>query len=127
MVEHETAPLAHGQVGYLQIPAVDVWRSAEFYRAVFGWHVERPYPSFEAPGLIGQWIDDRPPAPDAGPLVWINVDDLGHALELATDNGGEITQPPTVDDGVRLLATIHDPAGNAIGVFQLDPGHHADA
>jgi len=54
--------LAHGQICYLQIPALDLMKSAEFYEKVFGWKIERPYPSFEAPGLIGQWIADRPPA-----------------------------------------------------------------
>ena len=58
--------LEHGQLSYLQIPALDVGRSAEFYERVFGWRIERPYPSFEAPQLIGQWVDDRPAAPDAG-------------------------------------------------------------
>ena len=27
----------HGQIGYLQLPAVDVARSAAFYETVFGW------------------------------------------------------------------------------------------
>jgi predicted enzyme related to lactoylglutathione lyase len=57
------------QLSSLQVPITDVWRSTEFYEAVFGWRVERPFPSFEAPQLIGQWVDDRPTAPDAGPLL----------------------------------------------------------
>src|SRR5262249_14789178 len=57
--------MRHGQVCYLQIPAVDLMQSAEFYEKLFGWQIERPYPSFESPGLIGQWVTDRPPAADA--------------------------------------------------------------
>ena len=110
--------LRHGQLSYLQIPATDVWRSAEFYEAVFGWRLERPYPSFEAPMLIGQWVDDRPPAPDAGPLVWIHVDDIERAVERALQAGGEILEPPAADGATRILATIRDPAGNAVGVVQ---------
>ena len=49
----------HGAMGYLQIPAVDIARSADFYRAVFGWSVDLTYASFEAPGMIGQWVSDR--------------------------------------------------------------------
>jgi predicted enzyme related to lactoylglutathione lyase len=118
MTDHEQT-LTHGQVGYLQIPAPDQWRSAEFYATIFGWRIERPHPSFEAPGLIGQWVDDRPPAADAGPLVWINVDHLDDTLKLVTDNGGEVVEPPTLDHDERWLATVHDPAGNTIGIFQL--------
>jgi hypothetical protein len=51
-------------VAYLQIPARDVSKSAEFYEHVFGWLVEQPNPSFEAPNLIGQWVTDRAPAGD---------------------------------------------------------------
>jgi predicted enzyme related to lactoylglutathione lyase len=113
--------LVHGQLCYLQIPARDVWQSAEFYETVFGWHIERPYPSFVAPGLIGQWVEDRSPTSDAGPLVWINVDHIDPTLELVADSGGGVLESPSLDAGVRWLATIRDPAGNTIGVVQLGP------
>jgi predicted enzyme related to lactoylglutathione lyase len=35
---------AHGQLSYLQIPAIDVAQSAAFYEKIFGWHIERPHP-----------------------------------------------------------------------------------
>ena len=112
-------PPIHGQLCYLQVPARDLWRSAEFYEKVFGWRIERPYPSFEAPGLIGQWVDDRLPAPDTGPLVWITVDKMNAALEIVRGSGGAVLEPPSLDDGVRWLATISDPAGNTVGIVQL--------
>jgi predicted enzyme related to lactoylglutathione lyase len=112
--------LAHGQVCYLQIPAVDVVASAAFYERVFGWRIERPHPSFEAPGLIGQWVDDRPPAPSAGLIVWISVDRIDDTLESVRANGGEIVDRP-MPDGPRWLATFRDPAGNLIGIAQHGP------
>jgi uncharacterized protein len=112
---------AHGQLCYLQIPAPDLWPSAEFYKKIFGWRIERPYPSFEAPGLIGQWVEDRLPAPDAGPLLWINVDHIDATLDLVTASGGNVVEPPSLDDGARWLATIRDPAGNTMGVVQRGP------
>lgn len=108
--------LEHGQLCYLQLPAVDGMRSAEFYEAVFGWHIERPYASFEAPGLIGQWVEDRPPAPDAGPLLWLAVSDLAATLDRVKAQGGEVIEPPAADGPDRMLATILDPAGNPVGV-----------
>ncbi|HEX3622181.1 MAG TPA: VOC family protein [Acidimicrobiales bacterium] len=107
--------LAHGQLAYLQIPATDVGRAGEFYGQVFGWSVEPPQPGFEAPGMIGQFVDDRPPAGDAGPMLWIAVDDLEVTLRLVRDNGGEVVELPTAD-GPRTLATVADPTGNRIGL-----------
>jgi uncharacterized protein len=108
----------HGQLTYLQVPATDVARSAVFYQRIFGWQVDPPQPGFEAPGLIGQWVTDRPPAPDAGMLAWIQVDRLDTTLALVPANGGEIVQPTFPDGTERLLAIIRDPAGNAIGLAQ---------
>ena len=51
----------HGQIGYVQIPAVDIAQSAAFYQTVFGWSAELTYGSFEAPGMIGQFTTERNP------------------------------------------------------------------
>ncbi len=104
----------------LQIPALDVMASAEFYEKVFGWRIERPYPSFESPGLIGQWVDDRRPSHEAGILAWINVKDIDDALELVPHSGGTVVDDASAD-GPRWLATIRDPAGNSIGIAQHGP------
>jgi len=126
MSTHEEAArvagLTHGQLCYLQIPAVDVTRSAQFYTTIFGWHTEPPSAGFEAPSLIGQWIENRAADPDTGPLAWINVDHIDDALTLVAANGGQVLEPPSLDDGVRWLATIRDPAGNTIGLVQLGAG-----
>jgi predicted enzyme related to lactoylglutathione lyase len=111
----------HGQLSYLQVPARDVGQSATFYAKIFGWHVEQPHPSFEAPGLIGQWVTDRPAAPDAGLLVWIQVDSIDDTLELVRTNGGEVVEPPSADGDERWLGTIRDPAGNVLGIVQNRP------
>jgi uncharacterized protein len=112
--------LTLGAVSYLQIPALDVMTSATFYEAIFGWRVERPYPSFEAPGLIGQWVTDRRPAIDTGVVAWINVASIDDTLELVRAHGGEVIEPPA-PDGPRVLVTIRDPAGNTVGLVQHGP------
>jgi predicted enzyme related to lactoylglutathione lyase len=116
--------LVRGQLCYLQIPALDITTSARFYERIFGWTVDPPDGGFEAPGLIGQWITDRPPAPDAGLVGWIHVPDVRHTLEGARAAGAELRDSP-VPDGPRLLASFVDPAGNLIGIVQH--GDHADA
>jgi predicted enzyme related to lactoylglutathione lyase len=33
--------LANGKICYIEVPAADITRSAEFYRRVFGWHIRQ--------------------------------------------------------------------------------------
>jgi predicted enzyme related to lactoylglutathione lyase len=114
-----TRPPQHppsGQIGYLQLPAVDLARSAAFYESVFGWSTDGTSGGFEAPGMIGQWTTERPPAATGGPVVWICADDLQQTLKRVVDGGGAVQGRPWLDNGERWLAEVDDPAGNRIGV-----------
>jgi predicted enzyme related to lactoylglutathione lyase len=106
----------HGQVVYLQLPAADLATSASFYQAVFGWSVDPVARSFEAPGIIGEWIAERPPADGAGPVVWLLADKLWPALDQIVAHGGRVAGRPELDNGERFLIQCDDPAGNRIGV-----------
>jgi predicted enzyme related to lactoylglutathione lyase len=114
-----TIELDPGSIGYLQIPATDTDASATFYAKMFDWKVDAESAGFEAPGLFGQWIEDRPPSANAGVLIWIEVLDIDATLMAARDCGGDILEPPTAD-GPRWIAMVRDPAGNALGVVQHD-------
>jgi predicted enzyme related to lactoylglutathione lyase len=107
---------AHGQIGYLQLPALDVARSAAFYETVFGWSVDLASGSFEAPGMIGQWTTERAPVGDRGPVVWVCADHLQPTLGRAVAGGGQVRGRPWLDNGERWLVELDDPAGNRIGV-----------
>jgi predicted enzyme related to lactoylglutathione lyase/extradiol dioxygenase family protein len=118
-IHRRVRPPAHGQVGYLQLPAVDMARAAAFYQAVFGWSVAPEEHSFEAPGIIGQWTTDLKPAGSAGPVLWICADDLGPTLDKVVSNGGTVHGRPHLDNGERWLVEVDDPAGNRIGIVVL--------
>ena len=113
-----------GGVSYLRIPASDPGQSAEFYRAVFGWRTGgRPdAPSFsDGTGhVIGHWRTDLPAAGEAGVLPYIYVTDLDSTLRAATEHGAELATPPYPEGSLRV-ATIRDPAGNIIGIWQAGP------
>ena len=113
-----------GGVSYLRIPARDVVRSAEFYRAVFGWRLRgRPdAPSFsDGTGhVIGHWRTDLPVAGEAGVLPYVYVTSLDDTLRAAADHGAELVTPP-YPEGTLSIATIRDPAGNVVGVWQDGP------
>lgn len=118
MTEHHDELTVHGGLSYLQLPAADVDRSARFYAGVFGWVGDS---GFTAPGLIGQWVDDRPADATSGPLLSITVDDLDLALRQAPTLGGRVVDQPRLDGGERWLATVQDPGGNLVGLVQLRP------
>ena len=110
-----------GGVSYLRIPARDIAESAEFYRAVFGWRLrgDPGKPSFsDGTGhVIGHWRTDLPAAGEAGVLPYIYVTDLDDTLRKATGRGAEPVTPPYPEGSLRI-ATIRDPAGNVIGIWQ---------
>jgi predicted enzyme related to lactoylglutathione lyase len=105
-----------GSIAYLQLPATDVARAAAFYQAAFGWSADGERGDFEAPGMIGQWTTELAPARDAGPVVWVWVDQLSPALQRVEAAGGHVRSRPRSDGGERWLAEIDDPAGNRIGI-----------
>jgi predicted enzyme related to lactoylglutathione lyase len=107
---------AHGQIEYLQLPALDIERSAAFYETVFGWSIDPSSGSFEAPGLIGQLTVEVAPVSTGGPVLWISADSLYRTLRKVEANGGKVCGRPQLDGGERWLVEINDPAGNRIGI-----------
>ena len=112
---------------YLQIPAMDIAQSVVFYETVFGWNIRRREtgnPSFDdASGNIsGAWVTGRKVWREPGLLPYIWVDDIDATVTLAATQGAEIIEEPHPDrpGGMSWIATIHDPAGNVIGLYQED-------
>jgi predicted enzyme related to lactoylglutathione lyase len=110
-----------GGVSYLRIPARDLAQSAEFYRAVFGWRLRgsADAPSFsDGTGhVIGHWRTDLPAAGEAGVVPYIYVTSLDDTLRTAAEHGAELVAGP-YPEGNLWIATIRDPAGNIIGIWQ---------
>lgn len=113
---------ANGKICYVEIPAVDVARSAAFYEAVFGWSVRTRGDGSTAfddaiKEVSGAWVTDRPPSREPGLLLYVMVDDVAATVELVRANGGEIVQEIGVD-APEITARFSDPAGNVIGLYQ---------
>ncbi|GAC1658834.1 MAG: VOC family protein [Gemmatimonadaceae bacterium] len=114
--------VANGKICYVEIPAVDVGRSADFYEQVFGWHIRRRGDGSTAfDDTVGQvsgtWVLDRPPAPEPGLLVYVMVDDVAATLQLIATRGGQVVQSVGAD-APAITARFRDPAGNVIGLYQ---------
>ena len=115
----------NGKVCYLEIPAIDIQRSASFYKTVFGWQVrERGDGSVAFDDGVGEvsgtWVTGRKATTDPGVLIHIMVDDAAATLELIIGNGGKIVQP-IGRDVPEITARFSDPAGNIFGIYQ----HHS--
>ena len=113
---------------YLEIPATDPRKSAEFYRSVFGWNIRRgdsDRPSFDDPSsLSGAFVTYLKPAREPGILPSIWVKDIDAFVEKIAAHGGEIVESPRPDEpgGNCYIATFRDPAGNMLRVYE-EPGN----
>ena len=118
--------LANGKICYIEIPATDIQRSAEFYKRIFGWQIRRRGDGRTAfDDTIGQvsgtWVLGRPTATEPGLLIYIMVDSVAKTVDAVIANGGEIAQPIGAD-APEITARFRDPAGNVIGLYQ-EPSH----
>jgi predicted enzyme related to lactoylglutathione lyase len=116
--------LANGKICYIEMPAVDVQRSAAFYEAVFGWRSRRRGDGAlafdDTTGQVsGAWVVGRPPAASPGLMVYIMVADINVTINAIIANGGEIMQPAGAD-APEVTARFKDPAGNVLGLYE-DP------
>jgi predicted enzyme related to lactoylglutathione lyase len=114
--------LANGKICYIEFPAIDVARSAEFYERVFGWEIRRRGDGATAfddtTGQVsGSWVRGRPPLSTPGPLIYIMVDSVAKTMEAVIAHGGELAQP-IGGDAPEITARFRDPAGNVIGLYQ---------
>jgi uncharacterized protein len=114
-----------GKICYIEIPATDVKKSAEFYRRAFGWQTRQRSDGSTAfddtvNEVSGTWVLGRPIATQPGLMVYIMVASAARSIEAIRSTGGEIVHH--VDPSAReVVATFRDPAGNLIGIYQ-QPG-----
>jgi predicted enzyme related to lactoylglutathione lyase len=112
----------NGKICYIEMPATDIARSAEFYRRVFGWNIRtrgNGSTAFDdATGQVsGSWVLGRPPLSTPGLMVYIMVDSVEATVAAISAIGGEIVQPIGAD-APEITARFRDPGGNVIGLYQ---------
>src|SRR6266571_3386336 len=112
----------NGKICYIEMPATDIARSADFYKRVFGWNIRKRgdgSTAFDdtAGGVSGTWVLGRPPASKPGLLFYVMVDSVAATIDAIVANGSEIVQP-IGGDAPEITARFRDPAGNVIGLYQ---------
>jgi predicted enzyme related to lactoylglutathione lyase len=114
-----------GKICYIEIPAVDVDRSADFYHRAFGWGIRKRGDGETAfddtvNEVSGTWVQGRKPASEPGLIVHIMMANARKAADAVVAAGGEIVKPVDPDSG-EVYFLFRDPAGNVMGVYQ-QPG-----
>jgi predicted enzyme related to lactoylglutathione lyase len=116
---------ANGKICYIEMPATDIAKSAEFYKRVFGWNIRKRdngTTAFDdaAGEVSGSWVLGRPPSAKPGLLIYLMVESVVATVEAVVAAGGRIVQP-TGADAPEITARFCDPGGNVIGLYQ-QPG-----
>lgn len=114
--------LTNGKICYIEIPALDVARSADFYSKIFGWRIRQRgdgHTAFDdSTGQVsGTWVTGRTAAAEPGLLLYVMMDDVAATVDAVMANGGEILQPIGAD-APEITARFRDPGGNTIGLYQ---------
>ena len=116
-----------GAMNWIEIPATDVEKQAQFYETVFGWSITRSdsfpdYPMFrDKTGNVGggfspQWQPSETP----GFVPHIQTDDMDGTLKKIEQNGGRVVQGKTPIPGTGHYALFTDPSGNQVGLHDDD-------
>jgi uncharacterized protein len=114
--------LVNGKICYIEMPATEVARSADFYKKVFGWNIRQRgdgHTAFDdtTGEVSGAWVLGRPPSGKPGLLFYVMVDSVATTVDAVVAHGGEIVQPIGAD-APEITARFRDPGGNVIGLYQ---------
>jgi predicted enzyme related to lactoylglutathione lyase len=123
-------PTAAGApIVFFDIAGPELKSQAAFYQALFGWRfapdgrVNVPL-STPSPGMLPGTLRVEPA--DQGPvterILYVGVPDVTAALAAVTANGGKVVFPRTVVPGVVIVAVFTDPAGNRMGLVEMEGG-----
>jgi uncharacterized protein len=112
----------NGKICYIEMPATDIARSADFYGGVFGWNIRKRGDGAVAfddgvGAVSGTWVTGRAPSTTPGLMIYIMVDSVAATVDAVVAAGGEIVQPIGAD-APEITARFRDPGGNVIGLYQ---------
>ena len=117
--------LGNGKICYLEIPALDIKKSTDFYSKIFGWQIRTRKDGTTAfddtvGEVSGSWVLGRKAWSEPGLLVYIMVDSVAQTVDAIVAQSGVIVQP-IGRDAPEITARFKDPGGNVIGLYQ-QPG-----
>lgn len=104
---------------FFDIAGPDMAAQSAFYREVFGWDVGQDGRfSVQAPAPLPGTLRADP----AEKVIYIGVNDVTATLAQVAAHGGKIVAPRFEVKGVVVLGLFTDPAGNRMGLVELNDG-----
>jgi len=125
------APLPAAAQGAARMPAPIVFfdiagpelvKQAQFYREVFGWQTDAGG-NFSVPTttpLRGALRVEDPKENPIERVIYLGVPDINATLAAIAAHGGKAVLPRLEVPGVAILALFTDPAGNRMGLVEMD-------
>jgi len=112
----------NGKICYVEIPADDIPKSANFYEAIFGWPIRSDNHGNAAfddgVGVVsGMWTNQYKASTEPGLMVYIMMDSVEETVDAVIANGCKIVQPIGMD-APEITARFSDPFGNVFGLYQ---------
>jgi uncharacterized protein len=117
-------------INWVEIPALDIYRAAAFYSAVYGKSLQvneqtvrklviLPHENGGVGAALNQSAGFEPG--DKGPLVYLNAgQDLNPMLNRVEAAGGRIVTPKTDLGGNGFYAIIRDTEGNHVALMSAE-------
>jgi hypothetical protein len=116
-------PKMPAPIVFLDIVGPELPRQAQFYREVFGWQSDAGgnFSVSAAAPLRGVLrVEDPKENPTAERVVYLGVPDINATLAAIAAHGGKTVLPRLEVPGVAILALFTDPAGNRMGLVEMD-------
>ncbi len=113
-------PVMPAPIVFFDIAGPDLARQSAFYRDVFGWE-SGPGGTLSVP-VTGTTLSGALRQDPAAKVLYLGVDDVTASLARVTDHGGKVVQPRFEVKGVVILGLFTDPAGNPMGLVEMQGG-----
>jgi predicted enzyme related to lactoylglutathione lyase len=132
----EEEPAMDHTIVHFEIPADDLERAAQFYRALFGWEIRK----WASDGGPEYWMVSTVPTDGRGqptrpgvngglmrrqdpghpPVNYVSVERVDDYVKKATGLGAREVMPKTAVKGMGWFAWLTDTEGNVFGIWETD-------
>ena len=102
---------------FLDIAGPDNVTLSRFYASIFGWESDKEG-KFCVP--VDSPIDGAIRQDSAEKRIYMGVSDITATLSLIEQHGGTVEKPRFEVSGVVVLGLFRDPAGNPMGLVEMD-------
>jgi predicted enzyme related to lactoylglutathione lyase len=115
----QSAPASGAPVVFFSIFGPDGEQLQKFYAGLFEWKIA---PSGDVATVVSSPLPATIGKGMAETIVYVGVDDITATLAKVKERGGTTRFPRLEVPGRVVLAVFNDPAGNSVGLVELENG-----